>query len=99
MAARRKSPARGFDRGQVIRSDGASLWQPVAARPFLASDRRLATRPSLTWRAAGRASVESGAVEFHGMPRDGSFLVGTIQSMSRPPDFYRFDVDFSSRDR
>ena len=33
------------------------------------------------------------------MPRDGSFLVGTLQSMARPPDLYRFGVDFSSRDR
>ena len=33
------------------------------------------------------------------MPRDGSFLVATLQGMARPPDLYRFGADFSSRDR
>jgi dipeptidyl aminopeptidase/acylaminoacyl peptidase len=94
----------GFDRGQVIRSDGTSLWQPVAdSATFLAGDRdgsrtlvRRLDMASGDWMSL---PVESGAVEFHGMPRDGSFLVGTIQSLARPPDFYRFGVDFSSRDR
>src|SRR5262249_8761546 len=43
--------------------------------------------------------VESGAVGFQGMPRDGSFLVGTLQGMNRPPDLYRFGADFPLRDR
>ena len=95
----------GFDRGQVIRSgDGASLWQPVAdSATFLAGDRdgsrTLVRRLDMAGGDWTSLPVEPGAVEFHGMPRDGSFLVGAIQSMTRPPDFYRFGVDFSSQDR
>ena len=94
----------GFDRGQVIRGDGASLWQPVAdSATFLAGDRdgsrTLVRRLDLASGDWTSLPVESGAVEFHGMPRDGSFLVGTLQSMARPPDLYRFGVDFASRDR
>ena len=51
-----------------------------------------------TWAAAvgRRVRSEPGTVEFHGMPRDGSFLVGTVQGYARPPDFYRLGVDFSA---
>ena len=94
----------GFDRGQVIRSDGASLWQPVAdSATFLAGDRdgsrTLVRRLDMASGDWTSLPVESGAFEFHGMPRDGSFLVGTLQSMTRPPDLYRFGADFSLGDR
>lgn len=94
----------GFDRGQVIRGDGASLWQPVAdSATFFHTD----PDGSRTWiRRLDLASgdwtslpAKPGAVAFQGTPRDGSFLVGTIQSMTRPPDLYRFDADFATRDR
>lgn len=94
----------GFDRGQVIRSDGVSLWQPVAGSATFLTDDRDASRTRIRrldlasgeWKSL---PVESGAVGFQGMPRDGSFLVGTLQSMTRPPDLYRFGADFSLRDR
>ena len=43
--------------------------------------------------------TELEAVEIQGMPRDASFLIGTIQGYARPPDLYRFDPDLIPRDR
>jgi dipeptidyl aminopeptidase/acylaminoacyl peptidase len=42
---------------------------------------------------------EPATVEYHGMPRDSSFLVGTVQSYARPPDYYRLGADFSPTER
>ena len=79
----------GFDRGQVIRRDGVALWEPVAeTATFLAGDREgertVVRRLDLAGGGWTTLRAEPGAVEFHGMPRDGSFLVGTVQSMTRP---------------
>ena len=94
----------GFASAQVIRRDGVALWQPVAdTATFLASDdggsRTVIRRLDL---AGGRWTTvrsEPATVEFHGMPRDGSFLVGTVQSYATPPDFYRLGADFAVRER
>lgn len=93
-----------FDRGQIIRADGVSLWQPEAdSATFLAVDpdgsRTVARRLDIASGDWKSFPIESGAVEFHGMPRDGSFLVGTIRDMARPPDLHRFGTDLSPRDR
>ena len=88
--------------GQVIRRDGVSLWQPVPdTATFLTGDpegsRTLVRRLDLIGGGWTTLRSEPATVEFHGMPRDGSFLVGTIQSYARPPDFYRLGADFSPR--
>lgn len=94
----------GLDSGQVIRRDGVSLWQPVRdtltiLAPDGAESRTLVRRLAL---GEGRWSTERGVpgtVEFHGMPADGSFLVGTVQDYARPPEFHRLAADLAPGDR
>ncbi len=103
-AGRKFALPEGFDRGQVIRGDGASLWQPTAdSATFLAvapdGSRTLAHRLDLAsgdWKALPAGPV---VMEFQGMPRDGTFLIGTVQSLTQPPDLHLFGVDFSKQDR
>ena len=101
----RKLPlAEGFDVGQVIRKDGVTLWQPAPdTATILAPDREgsktLVRRLDLNTGSWTILRSDPSTVEYHGMPRDGSFLVGTVQSYTRPPDFYRLNADFSTGDR
>jgi len=101
---RRLALADGFDAGQVIRRDGVSLWQsvPDTATVLFPDEEGLRTLVRrLDLSGAGWTTVRSkpAAVEFHGMSRDASFLLGTVESYTRPPDFYRLRADFSPRDR
>ena len=101
---RRLAVPEGSLSGQLIRRADLALWQPVAdTATFLTRDdqksRTLVRRLDL---ATGRwTTVETGleAVEIQGLPRDASFLIGTIQGYARPPDLYRFDPDLTPRDR
>lgn len=101
---RKFSLADGFDGGQVIRRDGVSLWQLVPdTATFLSSDeegsRTLVRRLDLNDGGWTTVRSEPATLEFHGMPRDASFLVGTIEDYNRPPDYYRLAPDFSPSDR
>lgn len=94
----------GFDGGQVIRRDRVSLWQPVADTvTFLDSggdpSRTLVRRVDLAKGEWTTLRSEPTTIEFHGMPRDESFLVGTIRSYAKPSDFYRLGADFALQDR
>ena len=94
----------GSHPGQVVRRDGASLWQPVAgSATFLVRDERggrtLARRLVLETGAWTSLPIASETVEIQGMPHDGSFLVALVQGMNRPPDLHRFGVDFSDQGR
>ena len=101
---RRFALAEGVSSGWIIRRDGVSLWQPVPdTATFLTSDaegsRTLVRRLDLISGAWSTVRSEPATVEFQGMPRDGSFLIGMVQSYAKPPDFYRLGADFSARDR
>jgi dipeptidyl aminopeptidase/acylaminoacyl peptidase len=101
---RRFPCADGLDVGQVIRRDGVSLWQPVPdTLTILSTDeaesRTLVRRLALSEGRWSTERSEPSTVEFHGMPGDGSFLVGTVQGYTRPPEFYRLAADFSPGDR
>ncbi len=96
--------ADGFIAGQVIRRDGVSLWQPVPDTATFVTDddegsRTLIRRLDLNSGKWSTIHSEPATVEFQGMPRDQSFLIGLVQSYARPPDFYRLGTDFSPRDR
>jgi dipeptidyl aminopeptidase/acylaminoacyl peptidase len=95
---------KGFHGGQVIRRDGVSLWQRGAdTATFLAGDKdgsqTLVHRLDLNSGEWTRARSEPATVEFHCMTPDGSFVVGTLQGYSRPPDFYRLAADFAPQAR
>ena len=94
----------GFTGGQVIRGDGVSLWQPAAeTATFLSGDKAglhtLVRRLDLTGGGWTTLRSEPATIEFHGMPRDGSFLVGTLESYAKPPDYYRLGADFTPQGR
>ena len=102
--ARRLAMTEGSDPGRVIRRDGVSLWQPIPdTATFLCPDeegsRTLVRRLDLVGGGWTTVRSEPATVEFHGMPRDGSFLFGLVQGYARPPDYYRLGVDISPGDR
>ncbi len=102
--ARRFPLAEGFDAGKLIRRDGVTLWQPAPDTATLLSpddegSRTLVRRLDLIGGGWTTVRAEPAAVEFQGMPRDGSYLVGTVQGYHRPPDFYRLDAGFAPTDR
>ncbi len=95
---------KGFHAGEVIRRDGVSLWQLGAATATVrASDkdgaRTLVHRLDLNSGEWTGVRSEPSTVEFHCMTPDGSFMVGTLQGYSRPPDFYRLGADFAPQAR
>lgn len=90
----------GIDAGQVIRRDGVSLWQPepntaTLVTAGLESSGTLIHRLDLNGGQWTKIRQDPATVEFQGMPRDGSFVLGIVQSYSRPPDIYRLGADFS----
>ncbi len=97
---RKFSLADGFDSGRIIRRDGVSLWQPVPdTATVLTADaegsRTLVRRLDLNGGGWTTVRSEPATVEFQGMTRDGSSLIGLVQSYARPPDIYRLGADFS----
>jgi len=94
-----------FNHGKVVRHDRAALWQPAAGdtATFVAADESglgtVVRRLDLAGGGWTTVHAEPATVEFHGMPRDQSFLVGRVESYLKPPDFYRLDPDFTPRRR
>lgn len=103
-AGRRFEMPPGESRGQVVRHDRTSLWEPVANSATLVFTGKDGTSTLMsrldfsrgTW---AEVRAEPATVELHGMPRDRSFLIATIQSYARPPDFYRLGTDFKPAGR
>jgi dipeptidyl aminopeptidase/acylaminoacyl peptidase len=103
-APRKFTLAEGFSVGQVIRRDGVSLWEPVPdTATILSADAEgshtLVRRLDLIGGGWSTLRNEPATVDYQGMPRDGSFLVGMVQSYAKSPGVYRLDADFSLRDR
>jgi dipeptidyl aminopeptidase/acylaminoacyl peptidase len=101
---RRFALADGFDSGRIIRRDSVSLWQPVPnTATLLTADgdgtRTLIRRLELIGGGWTTMRSEPATVDFQGMPRDGSSLIGVVQSYAQPPDIYHFGTDFSTRGR
>lgn len=94
----------GVDSGQLVRRDGARLWETVADTATL-----LTVGDGGTGTAVRRVDLAGGGwtavrtdpatVDFHGASRDGSTLLGTVERYDGPVDFYRLDPDFTPRDR
>jgi dipeptidyl aminopeptidase/acylaminoacyl peptidase len=102
--ARKVALNKDFDPGRIIRRDGVSLWQPVPdTATFLCPDeegaRTLVRRLDLVGGGWTTVRSEPATVDLHGMPRDGSFLLGLVEGYARPPDYYRLGTDFSVGDR
>ncbi len=102
--ARKIALSKGSDPGRIIRRDGVSLWQPVPdTATFLCpgedGTRTLVRRLDLVGGGWTTVRSELATVDLHGMPRDGSFLFGLVESYARPPDYYRLGVDFVPGDR
>jgi dipeptidyl aminopeptidase/acylaminoacyl peptidase len=90
--------------GTPIRADIHSLWQPDAGAFFLVRrDEKTAQRTVLRVDAAtGKTSVAwtgRGRLEFVGAGSDGRWVIARYESLDTPPDYYRFDEKFSSRQR
>lgn len=91
-----------FGGSRLVRQRSVSLWQPVAnSATFLTRDgsQSLVRRLDLMTAEWTTVATQPGAIEYHGASRDGSLLVGTVESYDRPPDVYRFARDFTPQDR